>query len=125
MGGYTIDVYLRESSDGYDCNIVVDEIIHNIIPGSTLSEQHGRFLRFDVPDVSSFLGLGETFFRLEQLKQDQNKWHVENYAIKQCSLEQVFVKLVDVDHSPAINAENNEYKHKPTEETVYFERMEL
>ena len=94
MGGYTIDIFLSDHSDENDCESMVQEVLCNILPGATLGERHGRFLRFDIPDVSSF-GLAETFNRLEQLKQRQDKWKIENYAIKQCSLEQVFVKLVD------------------------------
>lgn len=107
MGGYTVDIFLHESSDGNDCDAVVDEVLLNILPGCVLTERHGRFLRFDIPDVSS-LGLGETFSRLEQLKEDHSKWNVENYAIKQCSLEQVFVKLV---------ASGNQIKDSPSSKT--------
>ena len=69
------------------------------LPNSTLSERHGRFLRFDVSSLSS-LGLGTTFRRLQDLKANPNLC-VENYSISQCSLEQVFIKLVKSGHATA------------------------
>ena len=111
MGGYTIDIFLHDSSDEDDCHAMVEEVLSNVLPGSTLGEQHGRFLRFDIPDVSSF-GLGETFYRLEQLKQRQDKWRIENYAIKQCSLEQVFVKLVDSGREKEAEEDKDNYHQK-------------
>ena len=63
------------------------------LPGCRLSERHGRFLRFEVSNVSS-LGLGTCFRRLQELRSDP-ELHVENYSVSQCSLEHVFVKLVN------------------------------
>jgi ATP-binding cassette, subfamily A (ABC1), member 3 len=93
LDGYTIDVFCNSGRAEEEIDIVVDEILETALPGSKLAERYGRFLRFDVPSLSS-LGLGTTFFHMQALKTSP-LFCVENYSISQCSLEQVFVKLVE------------------------------
>jgi Holliday junction resolvasome RuvABC endonuclease subunit len=68
-------------------------MLETVLPGASLLERHGRFLRFDVPSLST-AGLGATFRRIQTLKA-RPEYKVENYSIQQCTLEQVFVKLVN------------------------------
>ncbi|CAJ1947143.1 unnamed protein product [Cylindrotheca closterium] len=91
LDGYAIDISLAPNSSEAMIDSVVEEICTRIIPGSVISERHGRFLKFDVNKVST-IGLGTTFGRLQELK--ESRGIVENYSIAQCSLEQVFIKLV-------------------------------
>lgn len=92
MDGYTIDLFCNPHTTKSRLDAVVTEVVENASPGSRLVERHGRFLRIDIRSLSS-LGLGTTFRRLEALKETPY-WHVENYSIRQCSLEQVFMQLV-------------------------------
>lgn len=91
LDGYTIDVHVTSDASEAAIDSVVSTILSTTLPGSTVAERHGRFLKFDMSSVSAF-GLGETFRRLQQVK---DRTPVENYSISQCSLEQVFIKLVD------------------------------
>jgi len=91
LDGYTIDVFCRSGTPQTVVDSVVVEVTNIVLPGSRLTESHGRFLRFDVSDVSS-MGLGACFRGLQELCQNASMC-VENYSISQCSLEQVFVKL--------------------------------
>ena len=90
LDGYTIDVHCKSGTAESEVDAVIEKILNDALPGSELAERHGRFLKFDVSSMSS-LGLGETFRRLQQVKDSSV---VENYSISQCSLEQVFIKLV-------------------------------
>ena len=98
LDGYTIDVHCEGGTPDADVQEVVSLILTETLPGSTLVEQHGRFLRFNVSSVSS-LGLGTTFRKLQELKESTS---VSNYSISQCSLEQVFIKLVKSGSAEAI-----------------------
>ena len=98
LDGYTIDVHCEGGTPDADVQEVVSLILTETLPGSTLAEQHGRFLRFNVSSVSS-LGLGTTFRKLQELKESTS---VSNYSISQCSLEQVFIKLVKSGSAEAI-----------------------
>jgi hypothetical protein len=113
LDGYTIDIFLEPSDDespeaiSEEDACVTQDMIENSLPAATLAERHGRFFRFDVSSVSAF-GLGRIFQRLEELKNEETTpYRIENYSIKQCSLEQVFIKLVknsdrrDVPHTSA------------------------
>jgi ATP-binding cassette subfamily A (ABC1) protein 3 len=91
LDGYTIDLSCRSNTPDHVIDSVVEEMQENVVPGSKLSERHGRFLKFEVAKVST-IGLGVTFHRLQELKESGDV--VENYSISQCSLEQVFIKLV-------------------------------
>jgi ABC-type multidrug transport system ATPase subunit len=93
LDGYTIDVFCTSGRADEEIDVVVNEILETALPGCKLSERHGRFLRFNVPSLSS-LGLGTTFSHMQALKTSAT-FCVENYSISQCSLEQVFVKLVE------------------------------
>ena len=93
LDGYTIDVFCSANSSSSDLDNVVNDIVRSTLPGSTLAERHGRFLRFDFSNMSC-IGLGTTFRNLETLKQQPDSI-VESYSIAQCSLEQVFVQLSD------------------------------
>jgi ABC-type multidrug transport system ATPase subunit len=103
LDGYTIDISCRSNTPEI-VSTTISDVLETVVPGSRLSEHHGRFLKFDVPRVSA-LGLGTTFKRLQELKASVD--FVENYSISQCSLEQVFIKLVNEhDHAPEAEDEN-------------------
>mmetsp|Transcript_4477 Transcript_4477/g.10555 ORF Transcript_4477/g.10555 Transcript_4477/m.10555 type:complete len:2546 (+) Transcript_4477:319-7956(+) len=91
LDGYTVDISCAPNSSQSTIDSVVEEICTQVVPGSVISERHGRFLKFEVNKVST-IGLGTTFKRLQELKESRGM--VENYSIAQCSLEQVFIKLV-------------------------------
>jgi hypothetical protein len=93
LDGYTIDLFCSASSSESQVDEIVKQVLENALPGSRLVERHGRFLRIDIRSLSS-LGLGTTFRRFESLK-DNPDLQVENYSISQCSLEQVFIQLVN------------------------------
>lgn len=93
LDGYSVDIFLRPGLDPATTDAFVDELLSHSLPGCSIIERHGRFLRVEVSSMSS-LGLGTLFRRLEVLKRDP-AWHVENYSVSQCSLEQVFISLVD------------------------------
>jgi len=99
LDGYTIDVHCIPGTLDAVVDGLVQEILHTCLPESILAERHGRFLRFEVSSLGR-LGLGATFQRLQELK-EQDQWCVENYSISQCSLEQVFIKLVKQGNSDA------------------------
>merc|ERR1712232_1035432 len=88
---YTIDLSCMPNTLNRDVDAIVEEMIESVVPGSKVSERHGRFLKFEVEKVST-IGLGVTFQRLQELKESSSNV-VENYSISQC-LEQVFIKLV-------------------------------
>lgn len=91
LNGYTIDVYCGNESA---VDALVNEILNSTLPGSTLVERHGRFLRFDLSSLDSSGGLGTLFRQLQSLKEN-GLFCLENYSISQCSLEQVFISLVN------------------------------
>uniref|UniRef100_A0A7S1DA40 ABC transporter domain-containing protein n=1 Tax=Cyclophora tenuis TaxID=216820 RepID=A0A7S1DA40_CYCTE len=91
LDGYTIDVHCEAGTSSSTVDEVVQTILTDTLPGSELAERHGRFLKFDVSSMAA-LGLGESFRRLQHVK---DTTEVENYSIAQCSLEQVFIKLVN------------------------------
>lgn len=91
LDAYTVDVFLAASLSTKDAEIVVQDMTENTFKGSRLVERHNRFLRFEISGVSSSEGLGEVFRKLETMK---NSVYVEEYSVKQCDLEQVFLKLI-------------------------------
>jgi ABC-type multidrug transport system ATPase subunit len=98
LDGYSVDMFCDVSAT----NEIVEQLVGAVLdalPGTTLSERHGRFMRFEVQNVSN-LGLGTCFRRLQELKNNPNL-HVENYSVSQSSLEQVFVKLVNGNNTNA------------------------
>lgn len=90
LDGYTIDVHCASGTTESEVQQVVATILTDTLPGSTLAERHGRFMRFNVASVTS-LGLGTTFRKLQELKECTS---ISNYSCSQCTLEQVFIKLV-------------------------------
>lgn len=114
LDGYTIDMQCKPDSPISLVNLVIEHVINAVLPGSVLKERHGRFLRFDVGSISegsdssdkNKSGLGYMFGRLQAMKIDKT-WKVENYSISQCSLEQVFIKLVKDEHGESHNFDSN------------------
>jgi len=92
MDGYSVDIFCKSTASDAVVNAVENEVLY-ALPGCRVAERHGRFMRFEVSNVSC-LGLGTCFRRLQELKLNPDL-HVENYAVSQCSLEHVFVKLVN------------------------------
>jgi hypothetical protein len=92
LDGYNIEINCRPNTPEHVVDALVSEMLTETIPGSTVAERHGRFVTLDVPRMSS-IGLGVCFRRLQALK-ERAASHVENYSMSQCSLEQVFIKLV-------------------------------
>ena len=90
LDGYTVDVHCESGTGDSEVQEVVATILTDTLPGSKLAERHGRFMRFDVSSVSS-VGLGAIFRKLQELKECTS---VSNYSFSQCTLEQVFIKLV-------------------------------
>jgi len=97
LDGYVIDVNCRSGTLESTVDTVVDCVTHELLPSSKVYERHGRFLRFELSSASS-LGLGTIFGRLQALKDEKKELRVEDYSISQCSLEQVFLKMVMVRH---------------------------
>ena len=93
LDGYTVDVFCQCEASVEEIDAVTDRILSDVLVGSRLLERHGRFLRFDVPSLSS-TGLGSTFRHMQVMK-GSGECKIENYSIQQCTLEQVFVKLVN------------------------------
>lgn len=97
-----IDVILFPGISEDQCDLVVHEVLERTLPGSSLVEKYGRLLRFELVNAKS--RLGPMFRLLEELKKSKRvagKWHqrglVADYIIRQCDLEQLFVKVVDED----------------------------
>ena len=80
LDGYTIDINCSANSKEDEIDKVVEEILLKTIPGSQLSERHGRFIKFDVSRVST-IGLGATFQRLQELRNRGGA--IETYSISQ------------------------------------------
>lgn len=96
LDGYTVDLQCKYGSPSHVFDKVISHILTVALPGSSLDERHGRFLRFNIPSMAQSNehgGLGNTFQRLEKMKSDPD-FLIENYSISQCTLEQVFISLV-------------------------------
>ena len=114
LDGYTLDMQCKPGSPIYVVDFVIDQINSTVLPGSLLAERHGRFLRFDVPSLSSgsegertnMSGLGKMFGKLQQMKRNPN-FMIENYSISQCTLEQVFISLVKEEHGGGNNFDSS------------------
>lgn len=89
--GYTIDINCYQNTPNKDVSAIAIKLVENVFPGSHLSESNGRFLKLELSRISR-IGLGGIFQRLQRFKHNEN--YVENYSIAQCSLEQVFIKLM-------------------------------
>jgi len=114
LDGYTVDMQCKPDSHISLVDFAIEHVTNVVLPGSVLKERHGRFLRFDVQsiskgvdvDVGDKAGLGFMFGKLQEMKMDE-KWNVENYSISQCTLEQVFIKLVKEEHGDSHNFDSN------------------
>jgi len=111
LDGYTVDMQCKPDSPISLVDAVIDHVTNSVLSGSVLKERHGRFLRFDVRSISEDndekkSGLGYMFGRLQAMKIDKT-WKVENYSISQCTLEQVFIKLVKEEHGESHNFDSN------------------
>merc|ERR1712226_482305 len=91
LDGYTIDISCIQNTPEHELDLLEKQFVEEVVPGSTCVERHGRFMKFEVTKAST-IGLGATFHKLQQLKESGDV--VETYSISQCSLEQVFIKLV-------------------------------
>lgn len=80
LDGYAIDISCSPNTSDHIVDSIVEEILETVVPGSKLAERHGRFLKFEVAQVSN-IGLGATFHRLQELKGSGDV--VENYSISQ------------------------------------------
>lgn len=92
--GYTVDLICHPRSD---MDSVESYILHEF-PSSRLLERHGRFVRFSLPNVSSTIGLGPAFSKLQAMRNrsvDAEGWQVEDYSLAQSTLEQVYLQLLD------------------------------
>lgn len=98
VDGYTIDIHCESGTPESEVQHVENTILTQTLPGSIIAERHGRFMRFNLCSVSS-VGLGTTFRKLQELKESTS---VANYSISQCSLEDVFIKLVKSGRAPDI-----------------------
>mmetsp|Transcript_43917 Transcript_43917/g.64517 ORF Transcript_43917/g.64517 Transcript_43917/m.64517 type:complete len:2436 (+) Transcript_43917:98-7405(+) len=94
LGGYTVDLQIRQKAFVDQVESLKKYVTETALPSASLVEQHSKFLKFSIPSISrnqgSSLGLGDIFGVLETLKKDCNII-VEDYAISQCTLEQVFI----------------------------------
>lgn len=122
VDGYTIDVHCENGTPESEVRDVETTILTHTLPGSSLAERHGRFMRFNLCSVSS-VGLGTTFRKLQELKESTS---VANYSISQCSLEDVFIKLVNagrVEEITTVVADQYTPSDTPTisEPTMYTE----
>ena len=95
LGGYSVELHCKHHSSNRQIDSVKDQIM-NEFPGVILAEQHGRFLKFDLPSLANKDGtsnLGSVFRLLQSTKTAENSC-VDDYSVSQCSLEQVFISLV-------------------------------
>ena len=83
LDGYTIDVYCDAHSTEAEVQALATELVENALKGAHLSEQHGRFIRLDISNKTSSIGLGTMFRRLEALKEASSQWHLESYSVSQ------------------------------------------
>jgi ATP-binding cassette subfamily A (ABC1) protein 3 len=103
LDGFTIDIICHAEDEKVDA--LERELLENLLPGARVAERHGYFLRLTVPSLS-LLGLGTAFRCLEALKNDP-QWQVEQYGISQCTLEQVFLHVMNQE-SPTTTTELSE-----------------
>jgi ATP-binding cassette, subfamily A (ABC1), member 3 len=106
LDGYTVEINCKPNTPERVVDALISEVLTETIPGSTVAERHGRFVTLDVPRVSS-IGLGVCFKRLQELKERADS-SVENYSMSQCSLEQVFIKLVKDANKREFGSDNGE-----------------
>ena len=96
LGGYTVHISIQNKASTQDIDRIEGHILQEILPqGTKLSERHGRFLSFDILHVEAS-SLSSLFQSMQTLKQN-DEFLIDNYSISQCTLEQVFMKLVNSD----------------------------
>ena len=94
LGGYTVDVSIDTNASTSDIDSTQQHILESVLPeGTTLLERHGRFLKFEIPNVKSST-LSSLFRSMQDLKQN-GTFFIDNYSISQCTLEQVFMQLTE------------------------------
>mmetsp|Transcript_1313 Transcript_1313/g.1566 ORF Transcript_1313/g.1566 Transcript_1313/m.1566 type:complete len:125 (+) Transcript_1313:203-577(+) len=81
-----------------DVNNVKKHVLEVALPFATLAEQHNRLLRFFAPSMSSnpYCSFSNLFRELESMKHDSSLM-AQDYAISQCTLEQVFISFARPD----------------------------
>jgi len=110
LSGYLLDIYLDSSIDVQDNTNMVGDLL-KVLPGASILEQYGRFLRIDFPHVTD-QGLSGAFRTLLQLKETNI---IQSYSIKQSSLEQVFLKLTTNAHAPSTAGVADSCQENPAE----------
>ncbi len=109
LGGYTVSLSCEGNASEEEVNVVESEVF-GLLPSATLSERHGRYLKFEVEGFGGVGGegatgtLGELFSRLQKLV-DSTESCVASYSISQCTLEQVFINLVKEEEDTTSNSE--------------------
>jgi len=97
LDGYNIDVHCD-----YGCSEVEIDCVERYIVkafAAKVEERFSRFLRFSVDKLAE--GLGGAFMKLEESKKGDDL-KILDYAVTQCSLEQVFIKLASTGDGAAV-----------------------
>lgn len=95
LGGYTLDLQLQTGISLATLDAVKRHVTEVALPSALLIEEHGLFLRFSIPSLSSdsvSLSLGNIFRALEAMKSDKALM-VQEYSLAQSTLEQVFINF--------------------------------
>lgn len=103
LGGYTLSISCRIGSSEAAIDNVQNHTIANILPSAVLSERHGLYLKFEVPSFQDQKNegvqtLGSLFHELQELVETSDSI-VSSYSVSQCTLEQVFINLVEDEGS--------------------------
>lgn len=94
LDGYMIDFVCHPRSN---MEAVLARVLEDL-PQAELSEVQGRFMRISVPNLTATVGLGAMFRCLQTLMErclELDDFQLEHYSVSQCSLEQVFLKLIN------------------------------
>ena len=91
LGGYSIHVSIQINASTSNIDRTQEHILEVVSAGTKLTERHGRFLTFEIPNIKSF-ALSSLFQTMEGLKQN-DAFFIDNYSISQCTLEQVFMQF--------------------------------
>lgn len=95
LGGYTIDLFCTADASDDDVEHIVQELAKEA--GWQVTDRHGRFVRLNAANLASS-GLGGVFRRLHSLKNGSDG-KLDKYCVSQCSLEEVFIKLLNPEQS--------------------------
>jgi len=98
MNGYTVDLQCSMEASKHDVSRIKKHILEVALPFTTLAEHHGRFLRFSTSSMTSCLNcnLSGLFKELGCMKKDPS-FMIQDFAISQCTLEQVFISFARSD----------------------------